>query len=305
MGTGIVNIGSLRLESGILLENVQLAYERIGRPEAQTVLVCHALTGNQETVGTDKNPGWWSGLVGRGKSVDINQFSVISFNVLGGCDGSTGPLSINPSTGESYGSLFPEVTIRDMVHAERKALTVLGIDRLRAVIGASLGGMRVLEWGILYADDMDVLVPIAVTPTLSAYGVGLHAIGSDTGFSNDDYTGGPPTLVKHFDPISYYALLCAMNTHDIGRGRGGIEKAARQITAKVLAFAFTDDFIYPIEEIRAFAHLVDNSNYILVNTAYGHDGFLTEFDKWGLIIKQFLEVAVCRQSKSLYSVSAL
>ncbi len=303
MGTGFVNIGSLRLESGIMLENVQLAYERIGRPEEQTVLVCHALMGNHETVGTTKNPGWWSGLVGPGKSVDTNQFSVISFNVLGGCDGSTGPSSVNPSTGESYDSLFPEVTIRDMVHAERKALTILGVDRLRAVIGASLGGMRVLEWGVLYADDMDVLVPIAVTPTLSAYGVGLHAIGSDTGFGDDTYTG--TTLVKHFDRNSYYTLLGAMNTHDIGRGRGGVLNATRQLSAKVVALAFTHDLIYPTEEIQAFAHLVEGSSYILINTEYGHDGFLTEFDKWGLIIKQFMEVAVCRQSKSLYSVSAL
>ncbi|MEK5040198.1 homoserine O-acetyltransferase family protein [Sporosarcina sp. FSL K6-3457] len=302
MGTGIVNIGSLRLESGIMLENVQLAYERIGRPEAQTVLVCHALTGSHETVGTDKNPGWWSGLVGRGKSIDTNQFTVISFNVLGGCDGSTGPLSINPSTGEPYDDSFPEITIRDMVHAERKALTALGIDRLRVVIGASLGGMRVLEWGILYAEDMDVLVPIAVTPTLSAYGVGLHAIGNDAGFSNDTYTG--PIVVKHFDPNSYYTLLGAMNTHDIGRGRGGIERASRQLSAKVVTLAFTHDLIYPSEEIQAFAHLVENASYILINTEYGHNGFLTEFDKWGLIIKQFMEVAVCRQSKSLYSVSA-
>ncbi len=303
MGTGFVNIGSLRLESGITLENVQLAYERIGRPEAQTVLVCHTLTGDHETVGTTKNPGWWSGLVGPGKSVDTNQYSVISFNVLGGCDGSTGPLSINPSTGESYDSLFPEITIRDMVHAERKALTVLGVDRLLAVIGASLGGMRVLEWGILYAEDMDVLIPIAVTPTLGAYGVGLHAIGSDIGLGNDAFTGS--TLVKHFDPNSYFTLLGAMNTHDIGRGRGGIASAARQFSAKVVVFAYTHDLIYPAEEIQAFAHLVENSSYVLMNTEYGHGGFLTEFDKWGLIIKQFMEVAVCRQSKSLYSVSAL
>ena len=78
------------------------------------------------TVGTDKNPGWWSGLVGQGKSIDTNELSVISFNALGGSDGSTGPLAVNPETGELYRNLFPEVTIRDMVHAERKALTVLG-----------------------------------------------------------------------------------------------------------------------------------------------------------------------------------
>ena len=92
------------------------------------------------------------------------KFSVISFNALGGNDGSTGPLSINPVTGEPYRNLFPEVTIRDMVHAERKALTTLGINQFRAVMGGALGGMRVLEWGILYPEDMDILFPMAAIP---------------------------------------------------------------------------------------------------------------------------------------------
>ncbi len=303
MGTGIVEIGNLALESGIVLENVQLAYEKTGKPNAPTVLICHALVGNQDTVGTDETPGWWSGLVGKGKSVDTNKFSVISFNALGGCDGSTGPLSINPYTGEPYRSLFPEVTIRDMVHAERRALTVLGIDRLRAVIGGSFGGMRVLEWSILYAGDMDVLIPIAVTPRQSTNGIAMHAIDKDTGFNGSNYI--EPGIVKQFDPTSYYTLLGAVRTHDIGRGRGGVEKACRQISAKVVSLAFTHDLIVPSEDIRTFTHLISDSTYFLVNTEYGHDGFLTEFEKWGLIIKHSMEVAICRQSKSLYSVSAL
>ena len=155
--TGIVEIGRLTLESGVVLGNVQLAYERKGRLDRPIVLVCHALTGNHVTVGTDGNPGWWSGLVGPGKMVDTNETCVISFNALGGCDGSTGPLSINPVTGEPFRNLFPEVTIRDMVHAERKALTTLGINQFRAVMGGALGGMRALEWGILYPEDMDIL----------------------------------------------------------------------------------------------------------------------------------------------------
>lgn len=287
-------IGKLTLESGVVLEDVQLAYERTGRQDAPTVLVCHALAGNQHVVGTDAAPGWWSGLVGPGKSIDTNTVSVISFNVLGGCDGSTGPLSINPHTGEPYGSAFPELTIRDMVHAERKALTALGIDRLGAVIGSSLGGMRVLEWSILYADDIDVVIPVAVTPASSAYEIGLYAIGRDK----------VPAFDKRCDVTSDYVLLQAMNSHDIGRGRGGIENAACKITAKVVALAFTHDMIYPTEDIRAFTHLLSDSTYVLVNTECGHAGFLTEFEKWGFVIKQSMEVAICRQSKSLYSVSA-
>ena len=140
--TEIVEIGSMTLESGVVLESVQLAYERKGSLDRleNDVLVCHALTESHLTVGTEENPGWWSGLVGQGKSIDTNGLSVISFNALGGSNGSTGPLAVNPETGEFYRNSFPEVTIRDMVHAERRALTVLGVNRLRAVIGGSLGG---------------------------------------------------------------------------------------------------------------------------------------------------------------------
>lgn len=340
MGTEIVNIGNLRLESGIELEGVQLAYEKVGKVNAPTILLCHALTGNHEAVGTDENPGWWNGLVGDGKSIDTNKFSVISFNTLGGCDGSTGPLSRNPKTSQPYRSAFPEITIRDMVQAERKALTVLGINRLHRVIGGSLGGMRVLEWGIMYPEDLDGLIPIAVTPSLSAYGIafnciGLHAIESDGKFCNGNYTdstnikgfetarmagmvtyrperlfntrfdraesdrGGYEVesylhyigkkITTRFDPNSYCTLLRAMNTHDIGRGRGGIENAAQKIKTKVIALGFTYDLIYPPEDIQEFINLISNASYHLVETDFGHDGFLTEYDKWGHLIKQSIE----------------
>jgi homoserine O-acetyltransferase len=354
--TGFVDIGNLTLESGVELENVQLAYERAGKKEAPIILVCHALTGNHLAVGTDTNPGWWSGLIGRGKSVDTNKFSVISFNVLGGCSGSTGPLSINPTTGQPYRSSFPDVTIRDMVHAERKALTALGIDKVHSIIGGSLGGMRVLEWGILYPDDMDILIPIAVTSDFSAYGIafnhiGLHAIENDAGFCGGNYShpsqvkgfetarmagmvtyrsgklfntrfarkqsdGGGfevesylnhmgQKITNRFDPNSYCTLLRAMNTHDIGRGRGGIQKASRKIKAKTVNLAFTHDLIYPSDEIQSFSYNISSSSFYLINTEFGHDGFLTEYEKWGLIIKQSMEVTKCRPSKSLYSASAL
>ena len=354
--TGIVEIGNLLLESGVVLDQVHLAYEWAKNENAPTVLVCHALTGNQNVVGTERKPGWWTGLVGEGKSVDTKKFSVISFNVLGGCDGSTGPLTINPKTKRSYRQSFPEISIRDMVHAERKALSVLGIENLHTIIGGSLGGMRVLEWGVLYPDDMDLLLPLAVTPSLSAYGIafnyiGLHAIENDEEFANGNYVdpsdvkgfetarmagmvtyrssqlfnerfardettnGGYEVesylnhigkkITTHFDPNSYCTLLRAMNTHDIGRGRGGIGEVAKQIKAKTVMLGFTHDLIYPPESIRSFAHQLTNSNFCLINTEFGHDGFLTEYTKWGHFIKQSMEVATCRQSKSLYLASVL
>lgn len=352
--TGIVEIGSLTLESGVVLDQVHLAYEWAKKEDAPTVLVCHALTGSHKAIGNEAQPGWWNGLIGEGKSVDTNKFSVISFNILGGCGGSTGPVSINPQTNQPYRNAFPEITIRDMVQAERKALSVLGIQRLHTIIGGSLGGMRVLEWGIMYAEDMDVLIPIAVTPSLSAYGIafnciGLHAIESDDGFANGNYTepaevkgfetarmagmvtyrsdhlfngrfdrnesdnGGYEVesylhhigkkITANFDPNSYCTLLRALNTHDIGRGRGGIQESVKHIKAKTVMLGFTHDLIYPPETIRTFTHLLPNSSFCLINTAYGHDGFLTEYDKWGPFIRQIMEVAACRQSKSQYLAS--
>lgn len=352
--TGIVEIGSLTLESGLVLDQVHLAYEWARKENAPTVLVCHALTGNEKTIGNVQNPGWWNGLIGSGKSVDTDKYAVITFNVFGGCNGSTGPASLNAATCTPYKTSFPEITIRDMVQAERKALTALGIDHLHTVIGGSLGGMRVLEWGILYPDDMDLLIPIAVTPSLSAYGIafnyiGLHAIENDEGYANGEYDkasnvkgfetariAGMVTyrsdqlfngrfarntsdegryevesyldhmgkkISGYFDPNSYCTLLRALNTHDIGRGRGGIAEAAKKIKAKTVLLGYTHDLVYPPETIRSFADVIPNASFCLINTKFGHDGFLTEFDKWGLLVRQFMEVAVCRQLEPRYLAS--
>ena len=289
--TEIVKIGSLTLESGIVLDQVQLAYEWAKKDNAPVVLVSHALMDNHKVIGDKENPGWWDGLIGEGKSIDSNVFSIISFNVLGGCGGSTGPLSINSQTNKPYQDAFPEITIRDMVHAERKALSVLGIDRLHTIIGGALGGMRVLEWGILYPNDMDLLIPIAATPSSSRTESNQHLVRKK--------------ISKDFDLSSYSTLLRAMNTHDIGRGRGGTKDCAKKIGAKTVMLAFTRDAISPPGVIRSFSHLLSNSSFCLINTKFGHGGYLREYEKWGLLIKQSMEAATCRQSKSLYSVSAL
>lgn len=353
--TGTVNIGSLTLESGIVLDQVHLAYEWARKDDAPTVLVCHALTGNHHTIGNEEQPGWWSGLVGEGKSVDTDTFSVISFNVLGGCHGSTGPVAQKPHSQELYRTDFPDITIRDMVNAERKALSVLGIERLHTVVGGSLGGMRVLEWGVMYPDDMDLLIPIAVTPSLSAYGIAFNCIGLHAIESDEEYAGGAyedaenikgfetarmagmvtyrsdhlfngrfaRKISKHgdyevesylhhvskkitgrFDPNSYCILLRALNTHDIGRGRGGIAESAKLIRAKTVMIGFTHDLIYPPETIRSFSYQLPNSSFCLINSEFGHDGFLTEYHKWGSIIRQSMEVATCRQSKPQFLASA-
>ena len=342
MATGSVSIGRLHLESDEWLEDAELSYESIGPEDedAPVVLICHALTGNQHAVGSTESSGWWSGLIGPGKTVDTNVFKVITFNVLGGCSGSTGPLSIDPVTNVPYRSSFPVITIRDMVHAEKIGLVALGIDKVHAVIGGSLGGMRVLEWGLLYPYDMNLLFPLAVTPYLSDTGIAFsyqstESIESDAYYNNGNYEksshlkgfetarmAGLVTyrsealhkkrfarktkreglfeiesymkyqgtkLAERFDANSYLTLLKAMNTHDIGRGRNGIEMASKQYKAKMIAVAFTHDLIYPIDHIHSFADHVQDSHFHIVNTPFGHDGFLTEFEKWGHILSTHLE----------------
>ncbi|WP_377887856.1 homoserine O-acetyltransferase [Alkalihalobacillus sp. R86527] len=340
-----VSIGSLVLESGKELEEVELAYERVGPKEAPVILVCHALTGNQYTVGRSED-GWWKGLIGHHKFVDTSEFQVITFNVLGGCNGSTGPLSLNPATNHPYQADFPFVSVRDMVHSQRRALEVLGIEHLHAVVGGSLGGMQVLEWGILYPDVMEHLVPLAVTPSLSAYGIAYNAISRYAITNDSEWKDGyykhthPPAaglatarmigmisyrtdemfqkkfgrreidkpeehteaaydvesylkyqgqkLVGRFDANSYLYLLKAMDHHDIARGRDSITPI-QKIRANVLAISFKGDLIYPPKDLENIFCLERMARFYLVDTKYGHDGFLVEFDKWGPLIKEQLK----------------
>lgn len=321
-----VSIGSLELESSEVLEGVELAYERCGKEGAPVILICHALTGDQFAVGTSENPGWWCGLIGQGKAVDTEKFQVITFNVLGGCNGSTGPMSINPKTGIPYRAAFPEITIRDMVCAEYAALNKLGIQHLAAVIGGSLGGMKTLEWGRLYPEFVSAVFPLAVTPAYSDYGIafnwiGIHAITNDAEFKSGNYEessrlkgfetarmAGMVTyrsgqlfserfgrrhnsnefdvesylsyqgrkLARRFDANSYVALLKAMNTHDI-------EESTLEVA--VHAVSFTHDLLYPGQSMNEWIGKQPVGSWALVETAFGHDGFLVEFEKWGSLIE--------------------
>ncbi|MYL69565.1 homoserine O-acetyltransferase [Halobacillus litoralis] len=187
-----ISIGTFTFESGEVLSDVELAYERYGPTNAPVILVCHALTGNQLAVGSRDERGWWAGLIGEDCPIDTNRYQVITFNVLGGCHGSTGPASVNPDTGKPYRQTFPKVTIRDMVHAQYEALQHLGITHVHAIAGGSLGGMQTYEWGLLYPDFMKKLFILAATPYLSDYGIafnhiGARAIKSDPHFLNGDY----------------------------------------------------------------------------------------------------------------------
>jgi homoserine O-acetyltransferase len=172
------------LECGASLARVDLAYEAFGSPSPacdNVILVCHALTGSAQAAGVNQQGkrGWWDAIIGPGRALDTERYFVICSNILGGCYGSTGPTSLDPSTGEPYGATFPTVTIRDIVRAQRLLLRGLGIERLHAVIGGSMGGMQALEWGLLFPDSVDLLLPLATSARQAPWRIGFSAIARE------------------------------------------------------------------------------------------------------------------------------
>jgi homoserine O-acetyltransferase len=187
----------LEFASGKSLGPIDVAYETYGKPDSKgenTVLICHALSGNAHVAGynspDDKKPGWWDNMVGPGKGIDTNKYYVICSNFLGGCSGTTGPSSINPKTGKPYGLDFPIITVGDMVRVQKLLLDKLGVKRLLAVIGGSIGGMQVLQWAIEYPDFVRAAIPIATTSHLSAQSVAFDAVGRNAILADADFAEG-------------------------------------------------------------------------------------------------------------------
>jgi homoserine O-acetyltransferase/O-succinyltransferase len=205
----------VKLDCGRELSPVRVAYETYGTLSPQrdnVILVCHALSGDAHAAGialappaestrdgfgaTDrdgtaaKGLGWWDGMIGPGKAFDTSRYFVIATNLLGGCRGTTGPSSANPATGRPYGSDFPVITVADMVRTERAFLDVLGISRLAAVAGGSLGGMQAFEWAVLFPDQVDAIVAIASTPALHPQGMAWNAIARESILRDPAWQGG-------------------------------------------------------------------------------------------------------------------
>ncbi|NIS76040.1 MAG: homoserine O-acetyltransferase [Deltaproteobacteria bacterium] len=189
------------LESGKKLGPITLAYETYGElneNRTNAILLFHALSGDSHAAGKysgdDKKTGWWDNLVGPGKAFDTDKFFVLCSNVIGGCQGSTGPSSINPETGKPYGLSFPIITIRDMVTAQTKLLDHLGIKKVFATAGGSMGGMQVLRFAVSYPDRVEVAIPIATAAKSSPQSMGFSEVGrravmSDPNFNGGDYYG--------------------------------------------------------------------------------------------------------------------
>jgi homoserine O-acetyltransferase len=186
----------LALDSGAVLAPLAVAYRTYGKLNAQrsnAVLVCHALTGDQyvaEPHPITGKPGWWDAVVGPGRAVDTDRFFVICANVLGGCMGSSGPAETMPDTGRPYGTDFPSITIRDMVRAQKLLVDHLGIGRLLAVVGGSMGGMQVLEWAATFPEMVAAAAPIACAAYHSAQNIAFHEVGRAAIHGDPDWVGG-------------------------------------------------------------------------------------------------------------------
>jgi homoserine O-acetyltransferase/O-succinyltransferase len=349
----------LELEAGGRLGGdvpVTVAYETWGTLSAgadNVVLVEHALTGTAHVARHPEHegspPGWWEGLVGPGRPIDTDRFFVVVTNVLGGCQGTTGPSSRGPD-GRRYANRFPTITIRDQVAAEQAALEALGISSLHAVVGGSLGGMRALEWALLAPERVERLVLMACGPAATAEQIALchvqaATIRADAGFAGGDYYDAGPghgprrglaiarqlgqvtyrsreefrerfgrdhqaeedplqggrfavesyleyqgdKLVERFDANSYLVLSRAMDLHDVGRGRGGIPAALKQVRAPSLVVGFDSDRLYHPDEQEALAEFLPLSHPLeILPSEFGHDAFLLELHQLAPLVAEAL-----------------
>ncbi len=194
----------LYLQSGRILGPLEVAFETYGELSPQrdnAVLVCHALSGDAHVAGRhhpdDAKPGWWDPMVGPGRAIDTERYFVVCSNVLGSCKGTTGPASVNPRTGAPYGMRFPVITMRDMVAVQALLLDRLGIDRLLAVVGGSMGGMQALEWAVRHPQRVRSILPISTTGAASPLCIGFNKIGrkaimADPNWRNGEYYGREP-----------------------------------------------------------------------------------------------------------------
>ncbi len=344
--------GALALEAGATLPGYTLAYETWGtlNPDASNaVLIEHALTGDSHVAGPAEpghpSPGWWDGLIGPGKAFDTDELFVVAPNVLGGCQGSTGPSSPAPD-GKAWGSRFPVLTVRDQVKAEAELSDALGIDRWAAVAGGSMGGMRALEWAASQPDRVASALVLASTARASAEQIAwaapqLHAIRGDRAWHGGDYytaAEGPyrglgvarriahvtyrcepeletrfgnrpqqdedplaggrfavesyldhhaDKLAHRFDAGSYVVLTESMNTHDVGRDRGGVAAALGRVTARTVVAAVDSDRLYPPYQSHEIAAGVGGEAMVLTSP-YGHDSFLIETEQIAALVKTLL-----------------
>lgn len=233
------------LESEAVLSRVTLAYETYGTLNLRrdnAVLICHALSGDAHAAGYhpgDSKPGWWDVMIGPGKAFDTDRYFIICSNVLGGCKGSTGPGSVDPSTGEPYDLRFPVVTIGDMVNAQKLLVDSLGISRILCVAGGSMGGMQALQWAVSYPEMIASCIPIAATYRHSALQIALDEVGRQAIMADPKWKGGSYTREA---PAAGLALARMIGHITYMSDRSMERKFGRSLKKQELGYDFTQEF---------------------------------------------------------------
>lgn len=330
----IYHHGAFCLESGTELPQLDIAYHTYGTLNASrdnVIWVCHALTANSDVA------DWWPHTVEEGRFLDPARHFIICANILGSHYGTTGPLSINPVTGApSYGN-FPIFTIRDMVAAHQVLAEALGIGRIKALIGSSVGGFQAVEWAVMEPQRFDKLVLIATAAKASpwtiaidetqrmaimadpTYGepradagmkgmaaaraIGLLTYRGSLGYNltQQDKEEAPAIhrastyqqyqgekLCRRYNAYSYVAILDAFDTHDVGRGRRGLEQELASIQADTVLVGITSDIIFTPAEMRELQRQIPASRYYEIDSPFGHDGFLVEHEQLNEILYPFI-----------------
>ena len=315
---------AFKTESGSVLPAIEITYTVHGEltnTNKKVIWIVHALTANSDPL------EWWDGLVGSQKLFDPNEYTIVCANNLGSCYGTTGPMSINPLTNVAYAEIFPLVTIRDMSRVLELLRRHLGIEKIHLLIGGSMGGQVGLEWAIEQPELFENLVPIATNARHSAWGIAFNeaqrlALGSGVaglvaaraiallsyrGYaaynatqtdederidffraaSYQQYQG--EKLVKRFNSDSYYALSKAMDSHNVGRGRVSIKDALAKIKARTLVVGISSDILFPVQEQQLLAETIQDASLAVIDSEYGHDGFLLEYNKLERLLRKFLK----------------
>lgn len=287
--------GPLRLDGGVLLSPVEIAYETYGTLAADggnAILICHALTGDQHVASNHPitgKPGWWTRMVGPGKPIDPARHFVICANVLGSCMGSSGPATVNPATGAPWGMSFPVITIRDMVRAQAMLLDHLGVQRLKAVVGGSMGGMQALSWPATFPDRVEAAVVIASTARHSAQNIAFHEVGRQAVMADPRWNGG-----AYYDgePPASGLAVARMAAHITYLSEAGLtEKFGRKLQAReAKTFGFDADFqveSYLRHQGLSFVDRFDANAYLYITRAM--DYFDLAEEHGGVLANAFRE----------------
>ena len=323
------------LECGGVLPGLTIAYHTFGKfTGVNAVWVCHALTANSDVA------DWWPHTVEEGRFLDPAKHFTVCANILGSHYGTTGPLSADPATGETWYGDFPFTTVRDMARAHLLLAAHLGIESVKAAIGSSIGGFQAMEMALLRPGFVGRLVLIATAAKTSPWCIAFNesqrmAIESDSTFGERNpeagLTGmktarslgllsyrGPSgynaTQHEHTDPdkvdgfrassyqryqgeklarrynaYSYHLITRAFDSHNVGRGRGGVEKALASVACPTLVVGITTDIIFPVDEQEYLSGHIPGARLEILESEFGHDGFLVEHDKLNAILKPFID----------------